>query len=181
MKKLSLDNQARMQVLWQTIQDFTYISFKAFICGIFVHLATHHIASKSFEIFQASPNNWLLIRKLSLIYSWCTGERFPGFTYGSHILSLSFMCLIFESLDILTKLPETLHKWLNELFVDEKNLVWITKPTSKCFGRLFNTAPIYLSRPFSVVYLFIWQLTLLHRSHFKFFRRHRITGFWLEN
>ena len=62
-----------------------------------------------------------------------------------------------------------------------KNLVWITKHTSKCFGKLFKNPPIYLSRPFSVVYLFIWQLTILHRSHMKFLKHCWITGFWWEN
>ena len=61
MKKLSLDNQAHIKVLWQTLQESTNISFKAFLSGIFVHLATHHIASKSYEIFEALLNNLLMI------------------------------------------------------------------------------------------------------------------------
>ena len=48
----------------------SYIPFEAFLSGIFVYLPTHYIASKSLEIFEALPNNWLnLIRKLSLIHS----------------------------------------------------------------------------------------------------------------
>ena len=118
LKKLNLDH---LSLIWVLCQTLSYIPFEAFLSGIFVHLPTHYIASKSLEIFKALPNNWLdLIRKLSLIHSWCTGERFLEFICGSHILSLSFMRLIFERLQILTKLPETLQKWLSELFVYEK-------------------------------------------------------------
>ena len=44
MKKLSLAYPAPILVLLQNVQDFTYGAFMGFICGIFVHLATPHIA-----------------------------------------------------------------------------------------------------------------------------------------
>ena len=44
MKKLSFAYLAHILVLVQNVQDFTYGAFKGFLCGIFVHLATPHIA-----------------------------------------------------------------------------------------------------------------------------------------
>ena len=63
--------------------------------GIFVHLATPHIASKSLETLHTSPNHWLLIRELSFCLLWCTGERFLELTSASYILPVSFICLNF--------------------------------------------------------------------------------------
>ena len=45
MKKLSLDYPAQILVLLHSVQDFTYGAFRGFLCGVFVHLESHHIAS----------------------------------------------------------------------------------------------------------------------------------------
>ena len=52
MKKLSLAYPAPILVVLQNVQDFTYGAFKGFLCGVFVHLATPHIPSKSLEILH---------------------------------------------------------------------------------------------------------------------------------
>ena len=79
--------------LLHSLQDFTYIAFRSFICGIFGDLATDYIALKWFQTLRASPNHSLLMRKLSLVYSWRNGERFSWLTYGSNIFLLSFIGL----------------------------------------------------------------------------------------
>ena len=50
----------------QSAKDFTYLGFKGLLCFKFVDLAVHHIPSKSFETFKTSPNNCLLMIKVSL-------------------------------------------------------------------------------------------------------------------
>ena len=119
-KKLTLDYLEHILLLWQTLHDFTYMPFKGFLSDILVHLGSRHTASKSFEILHASSNNCLLIKKLSLMELWCTADRFLEFTCCSHILSLSFMCVMFQSLQIVTKPPETLHKWPNKSLLKKK-------------------------------------------------------------
>ena len=79
----------------QSVQDFTGIAFKDFLCGVFVHLATHHIASELFETLHTSPNHCFWMKRLSLSQWWCTKERFLEFAYGFNILPLSFMCQTF--------------------------------------------------------------------------------------
>ena len=198
-------------MLFQCLLYFTYMAFQGLLCGIFVHLESHHIASKSFEIFHTSPKNWLLMyyltyeqecfiryktrgtaeriisdkariacifnktihfipilsvclwknfqyrccirwenrsksfviihmwfirykttatvmisfvfcswiinecfeKKLSLTHSWYTWEQSIKFTSVSSILSISFLCLNFAILKILTNCLETFHKWPN--------------------------------------------------------------------
>ena len=46
MKKLSLGYQRYILVLLHSFQDFSYIAFRGFICGVFGDLATDYIASK---------------------------------------------------------------------------------------------------------------------------------------
>ena len=79
MKKLSLDNLAHILVLWQTVQDFTYIPFGGFVYGIFVHLATRYTAWKSFQILQASPNNRVLVGKTRFDSLLIDCREVPGF------------------------------------------------------------------------------------------------------
>ena len=76
MKKLSLEYSTHILVLFWSLPDFTCIAFKVFLCGMFVHVATHHTASRSLEIFHASANQCLFMRKLSLSQSWFTGDMF---------------------------------------------------------------------------------------------------------
>ena len=76
-----------------SLQDFTYMAFKDLLCGTFVDLKCHHIASESLETFHTSPNHCLDVKKFSLGHWWCTGLRFLEFTYGSNIVPLSFMWL----------------------------------------------------------------------------------------
>ena len=114
LKKLSLDYPGHILVLFQCLLCFTYMAFKGLLCGIVVHLESQHIASKSFEILHTSPNNWLLMKKLSLAYWWYNWEKFPVFTCACSILPLSFLCLNFGSLNIFTNCLETVHKWPNQ-------------------------------------------------------------------
>ena len=65
-KKPSLELFGHIIVILQSPNDFTYPAFKGFLlCFNFVDLAVHHIASKSFETFHTSPNNCLLMIKVS--------------------------------------------------------------------------------------------------------------------
>ena len=78
MKNLTLGYLRHVLVLLHSLQDFSYIAFGGFICGIFVDLATDHTEDKWFETFHASPNHSLLIRKLSLANWWHRIERFKS-------------------------------------------------------------------------------------------------------
>ena len=75
-KKLSLELAPIMLVLFQSLQDFTYIAFKGLLCINGLHSESHHIASKSFETFHTPPNDEVLMIKLSLGHCWFTAEIF---------------------------------------------------------------------------------------------------------
>ena len=106
LKKLSLDYPGQILVVFHCLLDFNYMAYKGLLCGIFVHLESHHIASKSFEIFPTSPNNLLLMNKLCLAHWWYTWEKLLEFTCAFNILC----AWISESLKYLTKSHETFHK-----------------------------------------------------------------------
>ena len=95
LKKTSLELLGQIIVVLQSPKDFTYLAFKGFLCFNFVYLAVHHIASKSFETFQTSLNNCLLMIKVSFDHFWFSPERLLEVLYGSKIMLLSFMCLNF--------------------------------------------------------------------------------------
>ena len=76
LKKLSLELAPIMLVLFQSLQDFTYIAFKGLLCINGLHSESHHIASKSFETFHTPPNDEVLMIKLSLGHCWFTAEIF---------------------------------------------------------------------------------------------------------
>ena len=65
-KKFSLEVLALIIVVLQSLQDLTCLGFEGFFCFNFVDLAFHHIASKSFETFNTSQNDCLLMIKVSL-------------------------------------------------------------------------------------------------------------------
>ena len=94
-KKPTLELLEHIIVVLQSPKDFTYLAFKGFLCFNFVYFAVHHIASKSFETFHTSPNNWLLMKKASLCHLWFTPARLLLFPYGSNIMPLSLMSLNF--------------------------------------------------------------------------------------
>ena len=52
LKKLSLELAPIMLVLFQSLQDLTYVAFKGLLCIYCLHSESHHIASKSFETFH---------------------------------------------------------------------------------------------------------------------------------
>ena len=70
MKKLTLGYQRHILLLLHSLLDFRFIAFWHFICGIFGDLATHDNASKSLQNLHTSSKQFLLMRKLSLVYSW---------------------------------------------------------------------------------------------------------------
>ena len=100
-----------MLVLFQSLQDFTYIAFKGLLCINCLHSESHHIASKSFETFHPQPNDEVLMIKLSLGHCWFTAQIFVQFTYSSKINYFLLCAWICESLKYLMKSLETFHKW----------------------------------------------------------------------
>ena len=94
-KKPSLELVGHIIVVLQSQQDFTYLAFKGFLCFNFLDLAVHDIALKSFETFHTSPNNCLLMIKVSFYHFWFSPGRLQEVPYGSNILRLSLMCLNF--------------------------------------------------------------------------------------
>ena len=73
------------------------MDLRGFLFGTFVDLAIYHIASKSFETLHASPNDCLLMIKVSLGHLLFLAEKLLEF-YTSNILPLSFMYLNFLKL-----------------------------------------------------------------------------------
>ena len=120
LKKLSLDYPGQILVVFHCLLDFNYMAFKGLLCGIFVHLESHHIASKSFEIFPTSPNNLLLMNKLCLAHWWYTWEKLLEFTSAFNILPFSFMCLNFWKFEISYKIPWNFPQITISIFVVQK-------------------------------------------------------------
>ena len=120
MKKLSLEYSTHILVLFWSLPDFTFIAFKGFLCGMFVHVAIHHTASRSLEIFHRSPNQCLFMRKISLSQSWFTHDMFLWFTCGSNILPLCFIWLNFWKLAKYSKIGWNFSKVFGSVIVDEK-------------------------------------------------------------
>ena len=111
LKKLSLECAPIMLVLFQSLQDFTYIAFKGLLCINCLHSESHHIASKSFETFHTPPNDEVLMIKLSLGHCWFTTEIFLQLTCSSKINYFLLCAWISEILKYLMKSLETFHKW----------------------------------------------------------------------
>ena len=111
LKKLSLELAPIMLVLFQSLQDFTYIAFKGLLCINCLHSGSHHIASKSFETFHPQPNDEVWMIKLSLGHCWFTAEMFVDLTSSSKINYFLLCAWICESLKYFMKSLETFHKW----------------------------------------------------------------------
>ena len=111
LKKLSLECAPIMLVLFQSLQDFTYIAFKGLLCINCLHSESHHIASKSFETFHTPPNYEVLTIKLSLGHCWFTAEMFLQLTCSSKINYFLLCAWISEILKYLMKSLETFYKW----------------------------------------------------------------------
>ena len=100
-----------MLVLFQSLQNFTYIAFKGLLCNNCLHSESHYIASKSFETFHTLPNDEVLMIKLSLGHCWFTAEMFLQLTCSSKINYFLLCAWISEILKYLMKSLETFHKW----------------------------------------------------------------------
>ena len=111
LKKLSLECAPIMLVLFQSLQDFTYIAFKGLLCINCLHSESHDIASKSFETFHTPPNYEVLTIKLSLGHCWFTAEMFLQLTCSSKINYFLLCAWISEILKYLLKSLETFQKW----------------------------------------------------------------------
>ena len=111
LKKLSLELAPIMLVLFQSLQDFTYIAFKGLLCINCLHSGSHHMASKSFETFHPQPNDEVWMIKLSLGHCWFTAEMFVDLTCSSKINYFLLCAWICESLKYFMKSLETFHKW----------------------------------------------------------------------
>ena len=119
-KNLSSECPGYILLHLQSLQDFTYMALKGLLCGIFVAVESHHIASESVETSHSSPNHCLRFGPW-----WCTVQRFVEFTYGSNILPLSFMWLNswkFENCIVIAWNSSQMTEWV---FVAEKSLFWI--------------------------------------------------------
>ena len=72
------------------------------------------------ELCKKSSNHLLLMNKLSFDHWWHTAERFLELACASHILALFLCAWIFESLKIVMKSLESLHKWSNQSLLLKK-------------------------------------------------------------
>ena len=62
-----------------------------------------------------------MIRKLCLGNLWFSGQRFLEFTYGSNFNHFFLFVSIYESFQILTKLLQTFHNWVNQSRLTKKD------------------------------------------------------------
>ena len=92
----------------------------SFLCGVFVDLGTHHTESESLETLYNSPYQSMVIRKPCLGNLWFSGQRFLEFTYGSNFNHFFLFVSIYESFQILTKLLQTFHNWVNQSGLTKK-------------------------------------------------------------
>ena len=113
LKKLSSEYLASILLHLLSLPDFTYMAFKDLLCGTFVDLNCHHIASESLETFHTSPHHCRDVKNLSLDHWWCTGLRFLEFTYGSNIVPLSFMWLNSWKFENCIEIAWNSHEWAN--------------------------------------------------------------------
>ena len=120
LKKISLELAPIMLVLFQSLQDLTYIAFKGLLCINCLHWESHHIASKSFETFHTLPNDEVLMIKLSLGHCWFTAEIILQLTCCSKINYFLLSAWISEILKYLMKSLETLDKWPIEYLLLKK-------------------------------------------------------------
>ena len=120
MKKLGLEYSTFILLLSMSLPDFTFIPFKVFLYGMFVHLATHRIASRPLEIFHSSPKECLFMRKLSLSQLWFTWDMFLQFSCGSNILLVCLICLNFWKFANSSKIGWNFPKVIKSVIVDEK-------------------------------------------------------------
>ena len=51
--ELSFDYPAHILMVLQSLQDFTYVTFKGFVCAHFLDLAMHHIEWEPFDTLHA--------------------------------------------------------------------------------------------------------------------------------
>ena len=120
MKKLSLDYSTHILVLFSSLPNFTFVPFKFFLCGMFVHLATHHIASRPLEIFHSSPKQCVFMRRLSLSQLWFSWDMCLQFSCGSDILLVCFIFLNFWKFANSSKIDSNFAKVIESVIVDEK-------------------------------------------------------------
>ena len=120
LKKLSLECAPIMLVLFQSLQDFTYIAFKGLLCINCLHSESHHIASKSFETFHTPPNDEVLTIKLSLGHCWFTAEMFLQLTCSSKINYFLLCAWISEILKYLYEIAWNFPQMIHSIFVVEK-------------------------------------------------------------
>ena len=111
LKKLSLELAPIMLVLFQSLQDLTYVAFNGLLCINCLHSESHHIALKSFETFHIPLYDEVLMIKLSLGHCWFTAEIIVQLTCSSKISYFLLCAWISEILKYLMKSVETFHKW----------------------------------------------------------------------
>ena len=128
-------------VVFQALQDFTYIAFKDLLCGNSIVLAIHHIESNSFETFDASSNHCHFMRKLILGHLWCTTERLLEIACDSNFFPLFFVP---EFLKVSKVLQNGLKLCTNDRSCCRwwKKLVWSGLHTSLWFCRVSKIWPI---------------------------------------
>ena len=135
LKKLSLELAPIMLVLFQSLQDFTYIAFKGLLCIYCLHSESHHIASKSFETFHTPSNDEVLMIKLSLGHCWFTAEIFLQLSCSSKI---NYFCYVPEFLKFWNMWWNRLKLSTNDRFNIRcwKNLIWSWHQSCSSFSNV---------------------------------------------
>ena len=120
MKKPTINCPGYILLVLKALQDFTSIVFRGYLCGIFVHLQTHLIASNWFETFRTSLIHCLLMIQLSLSARWFTADMFLNLTCGYSNLPLSFIFLKFWKFANPHKITSNFAQMTETVFVHEK-------------------------------------------------------------
>ena len=165
-----------MLVLFQSLQDFTYIAFKGLLCINCLHSESHHIASKSFETFHTSPNDEVLMIKLSLGHCWFTPEIFLHLTCSSKLNYLLLCAWISEILKYLMKSLENFHKLSLQYLLLKKLSLELAPIMLVLFQSLQDFTYIAFKGLLCINCLHS-ESHLSHRNHLKLFTHRRMMRF----
>ena len=177
LKKLSLELAPIMLVLFQSLQDFTYIAFKGLLCITCLHSESHHIASKSFETFHTTLNDEVLMIKLSLGHCCFTAEIFLQLTCSSKINYFLLCAWISEILKYLMKSLETFHKWPIQYSLLKKLSLELAPIMLVLFQSLQRFTYIIFKGLLCINCLHS-EIIISHRNHLKLFTQLWMMRFW---
>ena len=112
------------------------------------------------KLLHTSPNHWLLIRKLSFGYLWCTGERFLELTSAIERKPLTFICLNFSKFANSVEITWKFSKMIEPVFLYEKTQFGLPSTHLSAFAE----CPRF--HLWSIQGLYLWYVCSLSNSSY---------------